>query len=516
MDLTQGRQQLQRTAVRWGRRHGAPLLVALAVFVICWQQLHRGHAWGDDFALYVRQAKSLIDGNIGQVISDNHFAVDNSPTAFSPYMYPWVWPMILAPFIRLFGVDYDRLKFIVIILFCACLWMFHELVRRRSNRWVAIAAMASMGTTVAYIVHTDHLLSEFPFMLSVFLTLWWLERCTSNGRRLDEAGRRSLVILGLFAVAAFNVRREGLALVPAIMALQAFDVIGRRRRVNWRGALTPYASFIAGVVMFQLLLPSALAPDYERGGLDTVWTKVKGPYKATFIDQLGLGRAFLSGFWFVFLMVLVLAGIGLRLWRATRQDLPWAVFAVACLVIIGSAPNPSLRYLMVVTPFGLYFAIQGIASLPLERLRAPKATAWALAATLTAALAISHLGKVWDRLDQVATQRDRRVDMADGPESTYVQPAWTALERYTHQDDIIAFWKVRAMALYTNRTGVQTISRDVIEQRADYYLMKKGQTAYQYLVSELQGESFGWTVVWQDPSWILWKMPAMNQGVAGG
>lgn len=494
-------------AVRFARRHGPTLAVLFVVFVVCARQLHRGHAWGDDFALYVRQAQSTINGNIGQVISDNHFVVDNSPTAFSPYVYPWVWPLILAPFIRLFGIDYMRLKFIEIVLFCGFLWIFHELIRARAQRWVALAVIASMGTTVAYIVHTDHLLSEFPYLFFIALTLWWLDKCRGAGH-LDLASRRHLVILGLLAVALFNIRREGIAIVPALLALQALELKGRWREVDWRRAATPYVTFIAGVVAFQLLLPSALAPDYERGGLGTVWDKVSGPYKQTFTDQLGLPP--LHGFWFAVLVLLVVAGMAVRLWRAPRADIAWVVFPLVSLVVIGSAPNPSLRYLMAITPFGLYFATQALANLPLPRRLGP----WVAVAAL-AVLTAYHLPKVQDRVQHVQGQRERGTDMADGPSSPYVLKAWDALDRYTHQDDIVAFWKVRAMALYTNRRGVQTVRRDVIEQRADFYLMKKGQTAFQLLVTESQGLGYGWTVVWQDESWILWRMPSRD-GVPAG
>ena len=37
-------------------------------------------------------------------------------------------------FIRLVGIDYERLKFIEIALFCGFLWMFHELIRVRAHR----------------------------------------------------------------------------------------------------------------------------------------------------------------------------------------------------------------------------------------------------------------------------------------------------------------------------------------------------------------------------------------------
>ena len=47
-------------------RHG-PLLAVLAIVAALAIALHRdGLGWGDDYTLYLRQAKSLVDGNVGQ------------------------------------------------------------------------------------------------------------------------------------------------------------------------------------------------------------------------------------------------------------------------------------------------------------------------------------------------------------------------------------------------------------------------------------------------------------------
>ena len=57
-------------------------LIGVAVLAT---SLHRhGHTQGDDFALYLRQASSIFEGNVGQVIEDNRFAVLNSDSGFSP------------------------------------------------------------------------------------------------------------------------------------------------------------------------------------------------------------------------------------------------------------------------------------------------------------------------------------------------------------------------------------------------------------------------------------------------
>ena len=76
------------TAVRRHRRsliHGIALGIVVAAAAVLAVALHRnGHARGDDFALYLRQARSLFDGNIGQVVADNRFAVINSTGRLQP------------------------------------------------------------------------------------------------------------------------------------------------------------------------------------------------------------------------------------------------------------------------------------------------------------------------------------------------------------------------------------------------------------------------------------------------
>ncbi|MBI5089527.1 MAG: hypothetical protein HZB15_11910, partial [Actinobacteria bacterium] len=93
--------------------------------------LHRnGHTQGDDFALYLRQARSIFDGDTNQVIADNRVAVLNSNNGFSPIGYPWGWPLLLSPFVHLWGLDYDRLKLIEVAMLSTWLVLAHGIIRR--------------------------------------------------------------------------------------------------------------------------------------------------------------------------------------------------------------------------------------------------------------------------------------------------------------------------------------------------------------------------------------------------
>ena len=167
-------------------------------------------------------AKSLFEGNIADVISDNRFLFDHS-TAVTPPIYPWGWPLLLSPFVRVWGIDFDRLKLVEVAVFCAWLVLYHGIVRRRAGRIVALALTAVFATSYVYLVYTDQLLTEYPHMLAVAVVIWWLDRVmdrsTAHRRHRPATSSSS----DCCAVAAYNVRREGLMLLFAIAGAQLVD-----------------------------------------------------------------------------------------------------------------------------------------------------------------------------------------------------------------------------------------------------------------------------------------------------
>ena len=138
--------------------------------------LHRnGHNQGDDFALYLRQARSIFDGDTAQVVADNRFAVLNSDVGFSPIAYPWGFPLLLSPFVKQWGLDYGRLKLVEVACFCTWIVLVHGIVRRRVGRGVAIAIAAVLATAPVLLLHTDQLLSEYPHAMVLGVWVWWLD-----------------------------------------------------------------------------------------------------------------------------------------------------------------------------------------------------------------------------------------------------------------------------------------------------------------------------------------------------
>src|SRR5687767_3820760 len=80
-------------------------LIVLVSGVISFSLLTRGHIWGDDFASYIMQSKSILDGRMGEFLERNTFTVNESSYPPGPAAYPWGFPLLLAPVYAIFGMS---------------------------------------------------------------------------------------------------------------------------------------------------------------------------------------------------------------------------------------------------------------------------------------------------------------------------------------------------------------------------------------------------------------------------
>lgn len=506
MDESVGAAQLAATRRNaMGERLCLAALVA-AVVVLALALHRRGHSWGDDFALYLDQARSLWRGDAYEVIEDNRFNVLNAATpTFSPYGYPWVWPLVLSPFVAVIGLDLDRLALVEVLLLALVVIALHRLVRRRASAAVALLVSAVVGLSPSILAHTDRLLTEIPHLLAVLATLLWLDRLTcptATRSRWHTATTRELVVLGLLAAVAFNVRREGMVLVAAIAAAQLVA------RAPWRRAIVPHVAFVGAAALFHLLLPTALLPRYPGDGLANASPMFGEWLPDAIAHHLSLG-ADGRGFARWFLLVALVAGVS-RLAMHARADIALVVVPVLTLALFARFPfGYDPRYYIQVLPFALY-AIAQFPSTVAELLDLPRRAHHLAAAVAIVALVGLTAVQVWHLPSEVSAARDHdaagRVQF--GPSDPAVMAVLDAVERTTPPDAIVAFMKARTMTLYTDRRSVQSSDLGIILRRADYFAMLRGSDFSQPLVDEADAEAYGLVSVWEDELWVLWRIDA--------
>ena len=508
------RLSLQAPVVRAG-----VLVVLVATAAGLATALHRtGHTQGDDFALYLRQARSVFEGDAAAVVADNRFAVVNSDNGFSPMAYPWGWPLLLSPFVHLWGLDYDRLKVVEVAVFCSWLLLLHGIVRRRIGRTLALGVVAVIGTAPLFLAHTDQLLTEFPHVAAVAVVVWWYDRVRARSR-LVEAPWQHLAILGALVMVAFNMRREGLVLIGVIGVMQITELIDRARtsdarfseafaaeiRSRWRLAIVPHASFVATLVAFQLLMPTMLLPDNgnSRRYIDNRF----GDYPGVLAEHLGVGRHPVAG---VAIILVALVGVVIGVRRRPAQDGPLFLLALLSAMAIGTHFRMVDRYWFQVTPWVLYFAAVAVHS-AVGAVLAHRATprrgrfVTLLAAVPLACLIVAHAATLTgDIRDVRAFNTAGRVQV--GPANPDVIPVYDAVRTLTPPTAVIAFFRARTMTLLTDRRSIQSTHLDRIRQRADYFAQHIGEDYWQPELSTSEARDLGFDVVWSDDHWILWKL----------
>jgi hypothetical protein len=403
------------------RHHGEWFVLALIVVaaVAAMFATHRhGHWWGDDWALYVRQAKGLVEGNADQVRLDNEFTVTVSPgTEFSPPLYPWGFPLMLAPFVAVFGTEnLDRLAIVEVLCAAVFVAAWYPIARRRLGAVVALAGAVVLAFSPLYVGWTEQIQSELPFMAVAMCAVLYVDRVNRRGALVDRAASWwPPVAAGLLAAGAFTVRREGLAVVPAIFVAQLVGVVllWPRRPSEPRavGALvarlaTPYVAAFAAVQLLQAALPSTLVPRYRGTGLGNI-TEFAPNHVGNVMKSLGFQRQWATspsvfgnetlGTWLVGVFIaLVVAGIVIAVARHAARDLPVLAYLGSVFVIGGSFRVASARYVATVGPIVLIFAALAVVALLRLRLRATPASF--IVAGLLALLAVSNGWQVADRI----------------------------------------------------------------------------------------------------------------------
>src|SRR5512134_2267961 len=91
----------------WNSIFIAILLVSLLVGS---STLTRGHEWGDDFASYIMQAQSILNGDTDEFVERNTFTIFESSVQIGPAAYPWGYPLALTPALLFKGVHALTLK----------------------------------------------------------------------------------------------------------------------------------------------------------------------------------------------------------------------------------------------------------------------------------------------------------------------------------------------------------------------------------------------------------------------
>ena len=84
------------------------IIVVLSLTPLFFINIKSTHDWGDDFAMYISQAKCIIEGR-PQI--DNGFIYNKNNPELSPAVFNGGYPLLLCPVIAIYGVNFVALNY---------------------------------------------------------------------------------------------------------------------------------------------------------------------------------------------------------------------------------------------------------------------------------------------------------------------------------------------------------------------------------------------------------------------
>jgi hypothetical protein len=510
-----------------GDRAWVPVLTSAALALILGAMAaamfasHRaGHWWGDDWALYIRQAQGLLDGNPSRVITENQFTVESSRgAAFSPPLYPWGFPIILAPAVALVGADVDRLAVVPVLCSMVFAASWFTLAKRRLGTLPALVGVVAVTLTPLLMGWTELIQSEWPFLATTAVVLAALDRLAERGTLVElTAPIWPVVLIGVGAAAAFSVRREGLAMVGAVAAAQLAALLAAdrawwfdratRAQMGFR-LLVPHLAALATVVFVQVVLPSTLVPRYSGTSVRNVWkfrrdhldhlAEVSG-LKRTWQDAPDvLGSTTLGWIAVVAYVTAAVAGMVLAVVQFRRRDLHLVGYALGALLIGGSFRAPINRYVCSIAPIMVLLGASAIATV--VRLVPWRHTATVVVTLVLAALATGNVIQANTRIDNAERAADAGA-IEWGPTHPLAIEMFDAVEALTEPDEIVAAPKARAMTLVTDRISVQVDDYRPIPEDLPLALVVVERDSD--LADEMALDSGPFRQVWENSRFVLY------------
>ncbi len=419
------------------RRH--PLLPVFLFFALVaaflWFTTRSGHALGDDFTMYVNHARNIAEG---KPYSATGYLYNPNYPDIGPKTYPPIFPLLLAPVYRLFGMNFEALKMVSLAAAWLVALLFYFYWRKELPTSTLLLLLATLAFSPVIGALKDSIISDLPFLCWLALAFLLVQRIYEQDRLIVNQ-HLSAFCLGATIYLAYGTRSIGLIL---LVALVLYDLWHTRR---FPLMLRPMTIEVIGVTACLVVLQNFFVHSDSSYGDQFAITasNVAANLKA----YVGEFSAFWGGGYpkFVRLGLLVLLG-GLALcgWLASlKQRVTYlAIFTLIYMppILLVSLQIQS-RYLVPLMAPTLYFAWRGISALS-ERFTVrqwlPQAGFAALALTMLLSYAQVYARANWQPFNEGVSRNE-------------TQQVASFIRQTTAPDDVLVFIYPRTLALLTER-----------------------------------------------------------------
>jgi hypothetical protein len=446
----------------------AIMIIAAILTYVC---IKDGHDWGDDFALYILQAKAIVNCSMYTIYALNKYSMQHSSFQISPYLYPNGFPLLLAPVYYFRGIDFVAMKMLCGFFFIASIPVLYLLFRRHfSNVFFAFFIGVLISFNPQFVTFSDSIGSDLPFFFFSLLSILLLSEKNSI---LNQ------VLLGASICFSYFIRDIGIMLIPMLLVFHAQQLflkkVDKKRAVLF---IIPYCIFICFFILVIICLPVGGENHYHMFFSNFLINQVgnKILYYLYFIS-----RCFYIQIRYISLFLLIAFTGMLVTWK---ENLYIAVYVFLIVIILLIWPaDQGVRFLFPIIPFIIFFIVKGILYL-YNRFHL---NIKYLVTGLSIYLVIVSFINVREVINYTKTDSNECY-------TAETKQIYNYIAAHIPEKEIIGFSKPRALRLFTNKNTIFTDEDHFAGSVATYLLISKKE----YKLTNIQ-----YTTIFQTKNFIL-------------
>jgi hypothetical protein len=441
--------------------------------------INNGHNWGDDFALYIEQAKSILNSSEFSLYQLNKYAMQNSIYTLGPYLYPYGFPLLLCPVYYFFGLNFTIMKGFCGLFLIMSIPLIYRLFRPYfPNAYFCFFIIPFIAFHKEFITSSDNVQSDLPFLFFSLLTIVLMKK--SNGIA-------NQFILGICIYFSYFIRDIGIMLIPTLFAYQIQVLFINKNKVSNRLYFAiPYFVFAFLFAVLFIFLPKGGQNLYSMISSNLSLTLIKTNFQ--YYRQLVSDYFFTVKLSFLPLCIIIIAGM----FSTWKQHLHLIVYTVLICFILTIWPfHQGTRFIFPIMPFIIYFLLKGAWYICHQALIEYK--------YLMVVMFILSAITTFISVKQVINFSKKDTNQSYTPDLAKV---YNYISTNISKNDIVGYYKPRAVRLFSNRNAIGIDPDHFDNSPAKYLLIER---------DEFKGIIMKYPKVFETQTFILVKKSLTNE-----
>jgi 4-amino-4-deoxy-L-arabinose transferase-like glycosyltransferase len=443
-------------------RNASIFVIILVSIILGAATLTRGHEWGDDFASYIMQAGSILNGTTPEFIQHNSLTIFESSNQIGPIAYPWGYPLILTPVYAIEGIHPLALKLPGLFFFAGFLICLYLLFKNRLERTESLLLVALFAFNPLLIRFLDQILSDIPFLFFSTLALWLITK--------EKQNIIHFVLIGATIFFAFFIRTTGILLLASLLTLEIFRAWSKRADRKFiqrsiRNLLIACMTFGSLWLLSILIFPDggeSYLAQYQNFKIGNAFGFIYSYFQ---VFSLFFGDSFIWQILYFVVFVFFLIGVWIK-----RKDQTFFIifFSLWMLLLITWPFWQGPRFIFPLLPLLIYFAFQGmkflLEKLPENYTQLGRSIFYSFWLLIIGVFLFNSAANAYGNL-----RNDRAIN---GPFDSYSQEVYTYIKEKTPSASVVVFFKPRAMRLMTDHDTLMSTECDRI-LKGDYLVLSR-------------------------------------------